>query len=298
MISPFSSVLHEPRSRRPLPEALYQKPREICAFSRRWDEEPPPAEVSRYVEVRKRRIEMEVARLGVRLHTPGPRDLDAILRFSLSFGNPAVRALSAYDLYRVLRCGRPLVLLGPGGEILGYDLTAEYSDGEEKTLATCGYAVSPALAGHNLGAKMVTYSALRGLAAGASVRRGIVSPRNIKSLATLLNHLGCVCDGFVREFGNWGEPRFTHACRLTPAGLSNNRIDPRKLAAFLATAEEGTEYRLLRPGDDAGLQRLYRDTPFRVAAILPPGLANDGDNADDATAGGATLLAVPVSCEE
>jgi len=286
MISPLSPATRElpvPGLQSPEP---YQKPHEICAVSPRWDGEASSRWAGRYTAVRKRRIELAVARLGLRLHTPGPQDLDAILRFALSFGTPAVRALSAYDLYRVLRCGRPLVLRGPGGEILGYDLTALYSDGEETTLATCGYAVSPALAGHNLGAKLVTYSALRALEAGATVRRGIVSPRNVKSLATLLNHLGCVCDGFVSTFGNWEEPRFMHACRLTPAGLSNNRIDPAKLEVFLATAREGRDYRLVGCADDAGLERLYRDTPFRVAAILPPRLHGDG----------STLLAVPVSC--
>jgi hypothetical protein len=293
MISPLSATAHELPPGRLAAGALYQKPRGICAFSSHRDSHPDARpsheEVSRYAAVRKRRIELDAARLGVRLHTPGPEDFDAILRFALSLGAPVVRALNAYDLYRVLRCGRPLVLLGPGGEILGYDLTADYSNGEETTLVTCGIAVSPALAGHNLAAKLVTYSALRALEAGATVRRGIVSPRNVKSLATLLNHLGSVCDGFVREFGNWGEPRFTHACRLTPAGLSNNRIDPRKIGVFLATAEEGEDYRLVGTEDDAGLERLYRDTPFRVAAILPPGL-------EPGLKSNATLLAVPVRC--
>jgi hypothetical protein len=90
----------------------------------------------------------------------------------------------------------------------------------------------------------------------------------------------------VSTFGNWEEPRFMHACRLTPAGLSNNRIDPGKLEAFLATAREGRDYRLVGCADDAGLESLYRDTPFRVAAILPPRLHGNG----------STLLAVPVSC--
>jgi hypothetical protein len=283
-MSPSAAVL--------LPGALaaapepWQKPREICehrALPPAWSAE----EVSRYVALGKRRIEMEVARCGVRLHTPGPEHLDAILRFAAGMGTPPLRALNAYELHRVLCFGRPLVLLGPGGEILGYDLTFDSSGDGERTLATCGYAVAPALAGHNLGAKMITYSALRGMEAGAVARRGIVSPRNAKSLATLLNHLGAVCDGFLPAFGNWGEPRFTHACRLTPAGLSGNRIDPRRVAAFLATARQGSDYLLVDGGDSRGLERIYRDTPFRVAAVLSHSAADAGP----------CLLAVPLAPE-
>jgi hypothetical protein len=260
----------------------YRKPRALC------DPHAFTGDLSRYIALGKRRIEMEVARLGLRMHTPGPEELDAILRFAGGMGTPLLRALNAYEVYRALCFGRPLLLLGPGGEILGYDLTFD-SSGDcsgEKTLATCGYAVSPALAGHNLGAKMITYSGLCAMAAGTAVRRGIVSPRNMKSLATMLNHVGAVCDGFLPGFGNWGEPRFTHACRLTPAGLSGNRIDPRRVAAFLATARQGTDYLLVDGADSRGLERIYRETPFRVAAVLP-----------QSSDGGRRLLAVPLAAE-
>jgi hypothetical protein len=264
----------------------YQKPRAICV------EAAAPAgnterDTARYTAVRRRKIERDVARLGVRLQQPGVEHLNAILRFSASFGTPLLRALNSYEVFRVLRFGRPLVLLGPDGEILGYDLAFDSADeGGERTLGTCGYAVSPALAGHNLGAMMVTYSALRAMAAGATLRRGIVGPCNVKSLATLLNHFGAVCDGFFPEFGNWGEPRFSHVCRLSPAGLSGNRIDLCQTEAFLAAGRPGRDYVIVDGADSAALDRLYRETAFRVVAVLPRG----------GTGGGPGLLAVPLPC--
>jgi hypothetical protein len=251
----------------------FRKPGAICAGPPRREESASRGEVERYVAVRQRRIERQVASLGLRLHTPGPERLDDILRFAGAFHAPSRHALNAYEVHRVLAFGRPLVLLGPGGEILGYDLAFDSTRGDsengERTLGTCGYRVAPALAGHNLGARMVVYSALRAMAAGTTLRRGIVGPCNAKSLTTLLHHLGAVCDGFIREFGNWGEPRFTHACRLTPAGLSNNRIDPRKLGLFLATARRGRDFLLLDAVDSETLERVYHDTPFRVIAVVP-----------------------------
>jgi hypothetical protein len=251
---------------------LYRKPLEICRVSPRWEDATSPRETARFIAVRKRRIEDEIGRMGLRLRVAGLQDLDALHRFHLERFRPTpARTINAYELYRILLYGRALVLEPRGGgEVLGYDLASEYGGDGETTQGTAGIAVHASLAGRNLAALLVTWSALCGMEAGAATRRGIVSPRNYASLATLLNHVGAVCDGFHREFANWGEPRFSHCCPLTPGGLSNNGIDPRKLAAFLADARPGLDYELVSCDDDAGIAGLYRETDFRVAALLKP----------------------------
>ena len=58
---------------------------------------------------------------------------------------------------------------------------------------------------------------------------------------------------------------------LTPGGVMNNRIDPEKLKTFLRANEEGRDYLLLDPLDPGGLERCYRESPFRVAAFCKQG---------------------------
>lgn len=255
----------EPASRRP-----YRKPLEICAVSSRWENATGPREVARFIAFRKRQIDHELGRLGLRIRAAVLEDTPALWNLYLERLRPTpARRINGFELYRIVRFGGALVLeTRQGGEIVGLELASEYGGGGDRTVSSAGVAVHPALAGHNLGALLLTSSSLCGMQSGATTRRGIVHPRNYASLANAINHFGSFCDGFHREFLDWGEPRFTLCCPLTPGGLANNRIDPRKLAAFLAEARPGVDYEIVSCDDVDGIDHLYRDTGFRVAALL------------------------------
>jgi hypothetical protein len=257
---------------RPAPSRPYRKPLEICAVSLRWEAATASHEAARFVAFRKRQIDHELGRLGLRIRAAVLEDIPALWNLYLERLRPTpARRINGFELYRIIRFGGALVLeTRQGGEIVGLELASEYGGGGERTVSSAGVAVHPSLAGHNLGALLLTSSCLCGMQSGATTRRGIVHPRNYASLANAINHMGSLCDGFHREFLDWGEPRFTLCCPLTPGGLANNRIDPRKLAAFLAEGSPGVDYEIVNGDDLDGIDHLYRETPFRVAALLKP----------------------------
>lgn len=272
---------------------LYRKPLEICAVSWRWESATTPGEAARFVAFRKRQIDHELGRLGLRVRAAVLEDIPALRDLYLERLRPTpARRINGFELYRLVRFGGALVLeTRQGGEIVGLELASEYGGGGDRTVSSAGVAVHPALAGHNLGALLLTSSSLCGMQSGATARRGIVHPCNYASLANAINHFGSLCDGFYREFLDWGEPRFTLCCPLTPGGLTNNRVDPRKLASFLADARPGVDYELVSCDDVDGIDRLYRETDFRVAALLKP----EGGAGPRLVALPASRLGIPLS---
>lgn len=267
MASPAGSLVSEtaarggPGGERPAP-TIYRKPPEICR--------PAGRDAAGAESCTPEAIERSVARLGLRLRDAVPEDLDRLLRLQDRWFRPSpARRINAYELHRLIRFGRPALLETAAGEIVGFDLAADYA-GEPPTAGSAGLAVDPAFAGHALGTLLLRHSMLRSMAAGVAARRGIVHPENLPSLVTLLNHLGSVCDGFYRRFGDWGQPRLTHCCHLRPEVLSEDRVDRGRLARFLRAGRHGEDYLLLAPGDEDALDLLYRQGRFLVAAVVPP----------------------------
>jgi hypothetical protein len=257
---------------KPIPCRAYRKPPEICRCFPAWEGLAEPRDVARFSARRRRVLEWRILALGFRLRRARLEDLPALHKLELECFRPPVpeRTINAYELYRILQFGHPVVLERPDGEIVGFDLAEDF-DGPQKTAGSAGYTVHPGIAGRRLGSMMLTWSLLRAMAAGATTRRGIVNPRNLASLSVLLNTVGGVCDGFFPRFADWGEPRFTHCTPLTPGGLTNNRIDPRRAAAFLAAGREGVDYRTVDCQDYEALGPMYGESPFRVIALLKTG---------------------------
>lgn len=241
---------------------IYRKPPEICR--------PADRAATGAESFTAEAIERSVARLGLRLRDAVPDDLDRLLRIQKEwFRPPPARRINAYELHRLVGFGRVALLETAAGEIVGFDLAADYA-GEPGTAGSAGLAVDPAYTGRGLGTLLMRHSMLRSMAAGAAARRGIVHPENLPSLVTLLNHLGAVCDGFFRRFGDWGQPRLTHCCHLRPEVLREDRVDRGRLTHFLCSGRRGEDYRLLLPRDEDALDLLYRQGRFLVAAVVPP----------------------------
>ena len=253
--------------------ADYRKPRGLCHWSPNLENACDPRDQARFVATCRAKIERDLGRVGLRLRSATLADLPAIRRFQIERFQPIPsRILNAYELYRILWFGTALVLVDAAGELMGYDLiTYDLDPDQQQTQGSAGIAVHASLAGRRIASMMAWFSALRGMTAGVRVRRGIVHPANYGSLTTFLNHTGGLCDGFQREFADWG-PRFLHREALTPGGLANNRLDPARVIPFLAGLREGTEYQLVDGADLHRIEHLYLATDLRVMAVLKAGM--------------------------
>ncbi|MFP3939126.1 MAG: N-acetyltransferase family protein [Acidobacteriota bacterium] len=230
-------------------------------------------------------LERFAAGQGLVLRPARPDDLSSLLRLHLQcFEPPPERRINGYELYRILRFGRPALLEGPHGPV-GYDLAVGYAS-DPPVSGSAGLTVHPDWRGRGLATALLRYSLIRDLEAGFRWRCGVVSPRNLGSLVILLNHLGFVCDGFHPRFADWGESRFTHRCEITRDVLRRRATDRDALASLLDAGEAGKDYLLLAPDDDAAIARAYAPGPFRVAAVVPGDLVSGGG-------GDPRLLALP-----
>jgi hypothetical protein len=270
-------VMHSPPLDEPWQDGFvpadYRKPRGLCRWSPNLEVTRDPRDLARFVAACRAKIERDLARQGLAVRTATLADLPAIRRFQIERFQPiASRILNAYELYRILWFGTALVLVDAAGELMGYDLiTYDLGPDQEKTQGSAGIAVHASLAGRRIASMMAWYSALRAMTAEARVRRGIVHPTNYGSLTTFLNHTGGICDGFQREFADWG-PRFLHREALTPGGLANNRLDPARVVPCLAQLREGSDYQLVDGADLDLIEYLYQATDLRVMAVLKAGM--------------------------
>jgi hypothetical protein len=253
--------------------ADYRKPRGLCHWSPNLENACDSRDQARFVATCRAKIERDLGRAGLRLRSATLADLPAIRRFQIERFQPIPsRILNAYELYRILWFGTALVLVDAGGELMGYDLiTYDLDPDQQQTQGSAGIAVHASLAGRRIASMMAWSSALRAMTAGVRVRRGIVHPANYGSLTTFLNHTGGLCDGFQREFADWG-PRFLHREALTPGGLANNRLDPARVIPFLARLREGTDYQLVDGADLDRIEHLYLATDLRVMAVVKAGM--------------------------
>jgi hypothetical protein len=264
--------LDEPWQESPVP-ADFRKPRGLCRWSPNLEIRCDSRGLARFVATCRAKIERDLDRQGLQVRSATLADLPAIRRFQIERFQPIPsRILNAYELYRILWFGTALVLVDAAGELMGYDLiTYDLDPHQRKTQGSAGIGVHASLAGRRIASMMAWYSAARAMTAGVRVRRGIVHPSNYGSLTTFLNHTGGLCDGFQREFADWG-PRFLHREALTPGGLANNRLDPERVIPFLTQLREGTDYHLVGGADLDLIEHLYQATDLRVMAVLKAGM--------------------------
>jgi hypothetical protein len=252
------------------PFGRYRKPAAICRFSDAWENPLEEEELFAFIRSGKREIEARVSGYGLRLRLARPEDMDGILDLHRRCFPPGTTSLETpYVLHRILSYGYAPVIEDDRGVILGANVCMGYDD-PDRTAYGVRITVDRTVAGHNLGAELVTYSCLIGMERGSRLRRGLLAPTNYGSASNFLNHVGYVCESFHPDLPGFGS-RFIVALPLTPGGVLNNRIDPEKLEAFVREHEAERDYLLLDPVDLEGIRRCYGETPFRIAAFCRKG---------------------------
>jgi hypothetical protein len=252
------------------PHRRYRKPETICLYSESWEKLLGAEDLPLFVDSKKREIEDRVSALGLHLRLANPHDMDGIMDLHRRCFPPATQSLETpYVLHRILNYGYTPVIESPDGIIVGANICVGYDD-PDRTAYGVRITVDTCVSGHNLGAELVNYSCLTGMARGSHMRRGLLSPTNYGSASNFLNYVGYLCESFHPELPGFG-PRFIVALPLTPGGIMNNRIDHEKLKAFVLAHEEGRDYLLLDPLDLEGIERSYRESSFRIAAFCKKG---------------------------
>jgi hypothetical protein len=259
---------------------FYRKPEAICRYDQKWEEITSPEDVSRFLESQKIEIEKSISELGLSLRLGTVEDLDDIDRLHHDCYPPDTVTLEdPYVLFRIVNYGYCVTVRNPKGRMVGCHLGIDFNN-QEKTSYGIRGTVHEDYRGSKLGALIAIYSALLAMERKAAVRRALVSPMNYAALFNNLNHMGHMCDGFYTRLKGFGI-RLTICLPLTPGGIKNNRIDLDKTESFIKSHKPGHDYLLISPEDTNEIDRLYRETPFRVAAVLKEGYS------------GGHLLALP-----
>ena len=220
----------------------------------------------------KRRMEGIVEKLGLTLTLAGDQNIQNIHERTLeSFTKEAAEGISLYDVYRFVRHGYPVVALDRDQNVLAYDLSISYDD-PEKTSYEVAVAVDQRLSGHGLGALLSVYGAILGWERGSRVRESTVHPLNAPSVKNLLNHVGFHGAAFVSNFLNTNGPRLVLKMTLSPRALMNRGVSMDALRKFVETRVDGNDYRLIPCGSFDDMDRMYRETRFRIAAFVPGGI--------------------------
>lgn len=252
--------------------SIYRKPKEICKVDTALDHISTPEEVDAFIQQGKKEFEDYLAEHGLYTRKATYEDLDAFFayaaeRFSGLLGSTVM--YSAYWLDHLISSGHPMLLFNQEGKIKGYKLEASYLN-EERTSCGGGIAIDDDLAGLKMGMRFFDYISLIAMEKGARVKRGIIAAYNYPSLHNVLNRSGSIFTEVIPHITGHGQ-RFVYKINLTPAGMTNNQLDMEGLKTYLTEKTEGTDYRLLKCQDAAGILKLYQETDFKIAAMLRAG---------------------------
>ncbi len=100
------------------------------------------------------------------------------------------------------------------------------------------------------------------------LRRAIISPHNLPSLATFLNHCGHLVEHSYPQLRGYGEPRLAVCAQLSGAADLHYRIDPACLDQQLGSGQEGEDHLLIDGTNPAALQTAQA-RGFYPVALLP-----------------------------
>jgi hypothetical protein len=248
----------------------YLKPAAICAVRPSVECLTSREAIAQFIASEKSEIVAAVANRGYRLRMATWGDVDAIQGFHRRCWGAGCLSLEEPTLlFRILHFGFVPIIEANDGRILACNINESYDDAA-RTSYGVRITVDPDASGDNFGAALARYSSLLGMERGSRVRRAFVDCTNYGSLANILNHVGFVAQWFYKDVPVEGA-RFDIALPLTPAGVTNNRIDLEKTQEFVKSAEAGREYALIPCAEFAKLARMYAETPFRVVAFLKAG---------------------------
>lgn len=251
------------------------KPTEFCAQSYDKSEMNNAKKAHAILMEEKKRIERRIENMGFTLRLGRHEDIWNIHeRTCECFSKEAAQGISPYDLYRFIHYGYPALVLDGDGKVLAYDLSISYQD-PEKTSYEVAVAVDQRLSGHRLGAILSTYGAILGWERGSRVRKSSVHPLNGPSVKNLLNYAGFYAADFIPDFLGRMGPRLILSLRLTPNAILNQEVSMGAVKQFVNTEKQNTAFRLIRCGAFGEIEQMYRETRFRIMALIPERVLDD-----------------------
>ena len=251
---------------------LYQKPEAIClpmdeGIMQLWG-----SQRNFSIEWRRQiRIYLNSYQLNIRLIVD--KDTPQIQEFFSRRYSPAMASeICSFDLFRIRNFGHGLILEDQNEAVQGTIFGIGY-DTPEKTSYTIRLAVAEELAGKNLGLHLMLYSCLLAMEQGSLVKRGIIQADNLPSLYVNLNKVGWICDKFEPHINGLGA--FFHiALPLDSSGLTRNIINFEGVKSFIQNKKSEVDYKLLDCKDLSKVEEMYRETDFKIVALLKGGLVS------------------------
>lgn len=248
---------------------LFQKPREICPPSEKviytlWDNQGD------FSKAWRKQIAQYISTYQLQIRLIKDSDTPRIQEFFSRRYAPAMAAeICSFDLFRIRNYGHGLILEDESGAVQGTIFEIGY-DTPEKTSYTIRLGIAKEYGGKNLGLHLMQYSCLIAMEHGSFVKRGIIQAENLTSLYINLNKVGWICDKYEPHIHGIGA--FFHiALPLSTEGLTQNTICPEKVRAFIQQNKEGQEYRLLDCANLSRIEQMYKETNFKIVALLKPG---------------------------
>lgn len=255
-------------------EVLYRKPEALCKpivneiptgfwrdtvhFARDWRDS-----ISEMVET-----------FGLNIRTISNEDTPAIIDFlNRRYPPELAKEICAFDLYRFKKYGHGVILHDKSGQVKGNVFEVGYNTREE-TSYTIRLAVDQDLKGQNLGYHIMMYSSLLAMEQGSKVKRGLIQFDNHQSLHINLNKVGWICTGFEPDIKGLGS-FFEIGLPLDLKSLTVNAVDLTQVETYLNSRQKGRDYRLIATHRMDEMIHLYRNTDFKVAAFLKPGIIDD-----------------------
>ena len=172
-----------------------------------------------------------------------------------------------FELYKCITYGHGMLICNEKGHIMGSIFHVQYSTRGNSALGT-RFTLHPNIRGKGLGLVLLSYSALIAMESGSKLQRGLIGHSNFSSVNNQLNHMGWFFDTF-HQYKNW-EPSFDEFMILSPKGFILNRLDKYKVADFIQSHNNGTDYQLVAYNDLDRIQKMYIEDDFRIIAYVKP----------------------------
>lgn len=253
---------------------LYAKPREICRDLNAQELNLASLSKHEYISLYMRIIENEINTRGLNLRLATFDDIVPVSEFIRKrYRSDLANEVSPYDIFRFIEFGHGLIVDNAEKGILGCLFEIGY-DTIESTSYSVRLGIDESLNGMNMGQLLTQYSSLIAMRRGSKVKRGIIDFDNSANLYIQLNHVGWIVESFyyqIPELGNC----YNVCLPLTIEGIMFNKIDQNRLIDYLKGKKLDDEFKCMKFDDLESVLTLYRETDFKIVAMLKPGIFHD-----------------------
>jgi hypothetical protein len=253
---------------------LYGKPPEICRDLT--NEELSLASLTKheYISLFMRIIENDVNSKGLLLRLATFDDIIPVSEFiKKRYRIDLADEVSPYDIFRFIEFGHGLIVSNKDRVILGCLFEIGY-DTIESTSYSVRLGIDESLNGMNIGQLLTQYSSLIAMRRGSKVKRGIIDFDNSANLYIQLNHVGWIVESFYYHIPELGDC-YNVCLPLTIEGMLYNKIDHKRLIDYLKGKKDGVDYKCIKYNDIELVLETYRETDFKIVAMMKPGVVFD-----------------------